>query len=57
MSDAPPDLIDYGPTPPAGPDRMPPQDRNAEESTLGGMLLSKNTIADVVTELRSTDFY
>ena len=38
-------------------DRMPPQDVHAEQSVLGGMLLSKDAIADCVETLRSTDFY
>ena len=38
-------------------DRVPPQDLEAEMSALGGMLLSKDAIADVVEEIRSTDFY
>ncbi len=38
-------------------DRTPPQDIQAEQSVLGGMLLSKDAIADVVEELRSGDFY
>ncbi|HHW83378.1 MAG TPA: replicative DNA helicase [Actinomycetales bacterium] len=38
-------------------DRTPPQDIQAEQSVLGGMLLSKDAIADVVEELRSADFY
>jgi replicative DNA helicase len=38
-------------------DRQPPQDLQAEQSVLGGMLLSKDAIADVVEVLRSTDFY
>ncbi|MDQ2741831.1 MAG: hypothetical protein M3Z66_05985, partial [Chloroflexota bacterium] len=33
-------------------DRQPPQDLAAEESVLGGMLLSKDAIADVVESLR-----
>lgn len=41
----------------AQPDRMPPQDLNAEQSVLGGMLLSKDAIADCVEALKSTDFY
>ncbi|QQS02720.1 MAG: replicative DNA helicase [Austwickia sp.] len=36
---------------------MPPQDVHAEQSVLGGMLLSKDAIADCVETLRSTDFY
>jgi replicative DNA helicase len=38
-------------------DRQPPQDVQAEQSVLGGMLLSKDAIADVVEVLRATDFY
>jgi replicative DNA helicase len=38
-------------------DRTPPQDLEAEMSVLGGMLLSKDAIADVVEELRGDDFY
>jgi replicative DNA helicase len=38
-------------------DRTPPQDVAAEQSVLGGMLLSKDAIADVVEVLRPTDFY
>ena len=49
----------YGP--PSGPgesfDRTPPQDVAAEQSVLGGMMLSKDAIADVVEVLRGNDFY
>ncbi|MEV1331706.1 replicative DNA helicase [Micromonospora costi] len=38
-------------------DRTPPQDVAAEQCVLGGMLLSKDAIADVVEILKSTDFY
>ncbi|HEY0870429.1 MAG TPA: replicative DNA helicase [Acidothermaceae bacterium] len=38
-------------------DRTPPQDINAEQSVLGGMMLSKDAIADVVEALHGTDFY
>ena len=38
-------------------DRTPPQDVAAEQSVLGGMMLSKDAIADVVELLRSQDFY
>ncbi|RIQ20742.1 replicative DNA helicase [Jiangella rhizosphaerae] len=41
--------VDYG--------RTPPQDVAAEQSVLGGMLLSKDAIADVVEILRGNDFY
>ncbi len=37
--------------------RTPPQDLTAEQSVLGGMLLSKDAIADVVEVLRGHDFY
>jgi replicative DNA helicase len=48
------------PVPSAGPsefDRTPPQDVEAERSVLGGMLLSKDAIADVVEVIRPGDFY
>jgi replicative DNA helicase len=38
-------------------DRTPPQDIAAEQSVLGGMLLSKDAIADVAEIIRGTDFY
>ncbi len=38
-------------------ERMPPQNIEAEQSVLGGMLLSKDAIADVVEILRAGDFY
>ncbi|MGQ0844120.1 MAG: DnaB-like helicase N-terminal domain-containing protein, partial [Sporichthyaceae bacterium] len=38
-------------------ERVPPQDVTAEQCVLGGMMLNKDAIADVVEELRSTDFY
>jgi replicative DNA helicase len=37
--------------------RTPPQDVAAEQSVLGGMLLSKDAIADVIEVLRGNDFY
>ncbi len=46
--DAPPNE-DFG--------RQPPQDVVAEQSVLGGMLLSKDAVADVVERLRPGDFY
>ena len=42
--------IDYG-------SRSMPHDDVAEQSVLGGMLLSKDAIADVVESLRASDFY
>ncbi len=44
-------------TPPAGFDRQPPQDLAAEQSVLGGMLMSKDAVADVLEALTSADFY
>ncbi len=38
-------------------DRQPPQDLAAEQSVLGGMLLSKDAIADVIESLSTADFY
>ena len=38
-------------------DRTPPQDLIAEQSVLGGMLLSKDAISDVVEILKDRDFY
>ncbi len=50
---------DIGTSGPRSPDfdRQPPQDVQAEQSVLGGMLLSKDAIADVVEVLRAGDFY
>ena len=47
--DAPRPSEDFG--------RQPPQDVMAEQSVLGGMLLSKDAIADVLERLRPADFY
>ncbi|MGV1034123.1 MAG: replicative DNA helicase [Microbacteriaceae bacterium] len=38
-------------------ERTPPHDLLAEQSTLGGMMLSKDAVADVVETVRSRDFY
>ncbi len=38
-------------------DRTPPQDMAAEQSVLGAMLISKDSIADVAEVLRGVDFY
>jgi len=43
--------------PPTNFDRQPPQDLPAEQSVLGGMLLSKDAIADVIESLSVADFY
>ncbi|WP_330184248.1 replicative DNA helicase [Nocardia sp. NBC_01503] len=37
--------------------RQPPHDMAAEQSVLGGMLLSKDAIADVIEVIRPGDFY
>ena len=47
--DVPPPTEDFG--------RQPPQDVAAEQAVLGGMLLSKDAIADVLERLRPGDFY
>ncbi|WP_457160229.1 replicative DNA helicase [Mycobacteroides abscessus] len=53
------DLGQSGPAAPPEEDfgRQPPQDVAAEQSVLGGMLLSKDAIADVLEKLRPHDFY
>src|SRR5690606_8449143 len=38
-------------------DRTPPHDLLAEQSTLGGMMLSKDAVADVIEVVRGADFY
>ncbi|MFD1715126.1 replicative DNA helicase [Amnibacterium flavum] len=40
-----------------GPGRTPPHDLLAEQSALGGMLLSKDAVADVVETVKGVDFY
>jgi replicative DNA helicase len=40
-----------------GYDRTPPQDLAAEQGVLGGMLLSKDAIADVIDVVKGRDFY
>ncbi len=47
--------VPYDEGPPT--DRTPPQDIAAEQSVLGAMMLSKDAIADVVEQLRESDFY
>ena len=49
VMDVPPPTEDFG--------RQPPQDEAAEQAVLGGMLLSKDAIADVLERLRPGDFY
>ncbi|MFD5065778.1 DnaB-like helicase N-terminal domain-containing protein, partial [Streptomyces sp. NPDC058394] len=41
---------------PGGFERIPPQDLDAEQSVLGGMMLSKDVIGDVVEVLQGSDF-
>jgi len=53
---------DYGPAPRGasgrgGYERTPPQDLAAEQGVLGGMLLSKDAIADVIDVVKGRDFY
>ncbi len=50
---------DPGPQEPPSEDfgRQPPQDLVAEQSVIGGMLLSKDAIADVIEVLQPGDFY
>lgn len=38
-------------------DRTPPHDLLAEQSAIGGMLLSKDAVADVLETVRAMDFY
>jgi replicative DNA helicase len=38
-------------------DRTPPHDLLAEQSAIGGMLLSKDAVADVIETVRGVDFY
>jgi len=40
-----------------GSERTPPHDLLAEQSALGGMLLSKDAVADVVETVKGVDFY
>lgn len=47
----------YAEEPQRGRERMPPYDLLAEQSALGGMLLSKDAVADVTGALRGNDFY
>ena len=51
--------LNRAPSAPPAPEfeRTPPQDLAAEQSVLGGMLLNKDAIADVIEVVRSGDFY
>ncbi len=48
---------DFAPGPGGADNRVPPQDIHAEQSVLGGMLLSKDAIADCLEAVRGVDFY
>ncbi|MGP9693458.1 replicative DNA helicase [Brachybacterium sp. AOP25-B2-12] len=47
----------YETGPDRGLERTPPQDLSAERGVLGGMMLSKDAIADVVENVVASDFY
>jgi len=49
--------VSKGAQPGSSYERVPPQNVDAEMSVLGGMMLSKDAIADVIEILRSADFY
>lgn len=51
------DLDEAPPEPQPREGRNPPNDSGAEQSVLGGMLLSKDAIADCVEIVRGVDFY
>jgi replicative DNA helicase len=56
----PDDMAGYAPRIPdqRGFERVPPQDLDAEQSVLGGMLLSKDAIGDVIdSPLQARDYY
>jgi replicative DNA helicase len=58
MTEAGPyDPVPYSAPPSEDFGRTPPQDVAAEQSVLGGMMLSKDAIADVIEQVRGTDFY
>ncbi len=63
VPEPPDDLGDPGPSEYGGGggrssyDRTPPQDLAAEQGVLGGMLLSKDAIADVIDVIKGRDFY
>ncbi|MFM6981178.1 MAG: DnaB-like helicase N-terminal domain-containing protein, partial [Microbacteriaceae bacterium] len=42
---------------PAGERRVPPHDVSAEMSTLGGMLMSKDAVGEVMEYVKAVDFY
>jgi replicative DNA helicase len=51
-------VVELSPAPTsASYERTPPQDLAAEQCVLGGMMLSKDAIADVVEVIRGGDFY
>lgn len=53
--EAPPEFDAPGDAMPPG--KLPPQDLQAEQSVIGGMMLSKDAIADVIAEVKGVDFY
>ena len=58
LHEAPARARQKAPVPEEPPDyRQPPQDLSAEQAVLGGMLLSKDAIADVLAKLGPDDFY
>ncbi len=63
VPEPPDDIGDPGPgaggysSRPSAYDRTPPQDLAAEQGVLGGMLLSKDAIADVIEVVKGRDFY
>ncbi|MBA3742934.1 replicative DNA helicase [Sporichthya sp.] len=50
-------VVELPPPPHSEFERTPPQDLAAEQCVLGGMMLSKDAIADVIEALRGDDFY
>ncbi|WP_028984618.1 replicative DNA helicase [Sporichthya polymorpha] len=50
-------VVELPPPPHSEFERTPPQDLAAEQCVLGGMMLSKDAIADVIESLRGDDFY
>jgi replicative DNA helicase len=50
-------VVELPPPPHSEFERTPPQDLAAEQCVLGGMMLSKDAIADVIEALRGGDFY
>ena len=51
------DLIDHEVSESGRYERTPPHDTLAEQSAIGGMLLSKDAVADVLEAVKASDFY